>query len=118
MAIVTVHRCTGILLLIVSAVAGLTVGNGMSAGQGESIGCVQFQRAAAILPVAWGMTILTILSKLAGMMVGVAVDATDANMIEHRILVTSDTLCRRMRSDQLKAGNRMIKGQRVAHFRP
>src|SRR5690606_36576151 len=101
-AIIAVNRRTRVLLLIVSSMTRFAIGHGVSAGERKSVGGVQFEGTASVLPVTRRMTSLALLAKLAKMLVGMAVDTTDADMIENRIFVTADTLSGRMRSHQLE----------------
>lgn len=79
---------------------------------------MQFESTASVLPVARRVTSLALLTELAKMLIGMAVNTAYAYMIEDRILVASDTLSGRMRSYQLEAGRSVVEGQRITHLRP
>lgn len=73
-AVITIHRGAGVFLLGMPAVAGFAVRHGMGAGQSEAIGCVQFKRIFAVLPITRRMTALAFGTKLAVVLIGVAID--------------------------------------------
>ncbi len=98
--------------------ARLAIHYGMGAGERKTVGRMQVERAAAILPVARRMAVLAVLAQLPRMVVGMAIDATDTDMVEHRALVTARTRCGGMRPHQLESRGGMVERERVSHTRP
>ncbi len=92
----------------------LAIGNRMHTGKRKPFLRVQFQHVPAVLPVARGMTILAGHTELSLMMVGMTVGAGHAYVIEYRVLVTADTLGRRVRPGQRKAGFIVIELHRTS----
>lgn len=115
---VAIDRRAGILLSRMPPMARLAISYRVRAGEGEAFCRVKIKRAPPILPIARGMTILAVQSKLTIVVVGVTIDTTGADMAEDRLLVTTDTLGDLMRAHQVKTGRGVIELERVAHLRP
>lgn len=114
MAGLTVGRCAGIFLALVSAVAGFTIGNGMDSNQRKSPLGMERENILTILPVAGNMAVLAGQPQLSLMMVGVTVGATDADMTENRLFMAGDTGNRPMRSFKKEAGFGMVESHRFS----
>lgn len=113
-----VHRCSRVFFSGVVPMTGLAISDGVNAGQSEPLLRVNFKEVLSPLPISFGVAVLTILTELPLMLVGVTVGAGGTHMSELGCLVATDTLCGGVGAGQMEARLVVIEIHGISEFRP
>ena len=100
----TVHRSSGVELILGSLVAGLAVSDSVHSSEREPFLGVQSQLVLAVFPVPGGMAVLTGQTYLTLVVIGMAIHARRTDVGKFQILVTANTLRGSMSPGQTEAG--------------
>jgi hypothetical protein len=117
-ATVAVNRGSAKFVILIIHVAGLAVGNGMNAHQGESAGGVHFQHLLLVTPVIGGMAALAGGSKLPAVNIGMAIGAGGSHLRKFQTAVAVHTVGELVSADEQKTGFIMFEIHGIFHLLP